>query len=249
MTKHFSVVKRHVARTIVYQTPLGAIIRRIHKAVGGGKKPLHASAEYWDKHLTGRFAPYLGGTVAVDTRNAITRVLLDHVAPHTRSVLDVGCAGGTLLETLDSSTVERYLGLDISNVAVETAMKKFGATDAWKHARFQASGLVEYELEAGVTYDLIVFNEVLYYIDIDDVANQVNRYARSLTTGGQLMISLKNEPKSYAIMDRILEHYNWVHGVIYQQQATEPRFKVVLNQEMPAYLVGIFAPKQRAKQV
>src|SRR5262249_24474776 len=63
----------------------------------GALSPLDAAAK-WDKDLSStHFETYLGGTLDVDLRNAITSMLMRYRVNGHPSILDVGCAGGTLL--------------------------------------------------------------------------------------------------------------------------------------------------------
>src|SRR3954452_24130106 len=101
MARQFRHVSRHATRMVLYETFVGRVIQRLVNGING--RPPHCTAEYWDGELTGRLASYLGGTLSIDVRNAVTLSLINHLAASAESVLDVGCAGGSLAETLTRS--------------------------------------------------------------------------------------------------------------------------------------------------
>jgi 2-polyprenyl-3-methyl-5-hydroxy-6-metoxy-1,4-benzoquinol methylase len=93
------------------------------------------------------------------------------------AILDVGCGEGLLYKRLQPRS-SPYLGLDISASAIEKARVlssgSFVCADA---EHFVVSG----------TYDVIVFNESLYYFS--DPVGTVARYAASLRPRGILLVS------------------------------------------------------------
>jgi hypothetical protein len=53
---------------------------------------------------------------------------------------------------------------------------------------------------------------------------------------------MKNDPKSHAIHKRICKYYEWFGGFIYQEQRLKPVFKVIINSEAHASVIGCFRP-------
>src|ERR1700732_1328614 len=72
------------------------------------------------------------------------------------SLLDVGCGEGILQRRLRECGCGRYLGLDGSQEAISRAEAKRDA-----HTEFRCADAETYELQE--SFDVIVFNEVLYY--------------------------------------------------------------------------------------
>src|SRR5262245_30978463 len=69
-----------------------------------------SAAAHWDHLLSQTPAStYLGGTLSVAFNEAVTSVLVNDIAGKKASILDIGCAAGSLASSL---TFERYLGID-----------------------------------------------------------------------------------------------------------------------------------------
>jgi len=92
---------RNVVRGFIYGVPSAR--RVVAGLLGSVFKTSNDSPEFWDQALSTWAKPYLGGTFTVDSRYALTLTLLHHFCPRAKSLLDMGCAGGTLAQFLDSS--------------------------------------------------------------------------------------------------------------------------------------------------
>jgi SAM-dependent methyltransferase len=94
------------------------------------------------------------------------------------AVLDIGCGEGLLFKRLQTTSRSQYLGLDISAAAIEKARAAgtgpFMCVDA---EHFVVSD----------SYDVIVFNESLYYFT--DPVGTVVRYASALRPDGIMIVS------------------------------------------------------------
>jgi 2-polyprenyl-3-methyl-5-hydroxy-6-metoxy-1,4-benzoquinol methylase len=110
-------------------------------------------------------------------------------------VLDVGCGNGALARHLPPEQFE-YVGTDISDAAIE---------EAKKHApwgTFYQSSMDD-EPPSGELYDIIIFCEVLVYVDYDTV---LQRYRPLLKDDGALVISLYDVWRTKLIWRNILRH-------------------------------------------
>lgn len=96
-------------------------------------------------------------------------------------VLDVGCGEGQLLRVVGDGVVAAYHGIDISGEAIRRA-QALPIADA----TFEVADLTRWEAPA--RYDVVVINEVLYYIS--EPCAVVARYRASLCRGGVLIISM-----------------------------------------------------------
>jgi SAM-dependent methyltransferase len=213
------------------------ILRRIIEGIRGHRKD--RSAEQWDHALSSWASCYIGGTIEIDSRNSLCAILVSHLLPGVESILDVGCAGGTLAYTVGGC--KRYFGVDISKVAISEAQHiSAGRKEGRLDVHFAVSDLQLFRTEE--KFDIIVFNEVLYYLNLDCIEYEIERYKGFLTARGLMIISLKKDEHSSIIYKVIRKKLKFIYGMIYQQQPMSPSFNITNNRETPAFLIGVFRP-------
>jgi 2-polyprenyl-6-hydroxyphenyl methylase/3-demethylubiquinone-9 3-methyltransferase len=100
--------------------------------------------------------------------------------PEPPRVLDVGCGTGLLRRLLDGMSWSEYVGLDLSEAAIESA--RTGPTD---RSQFVVGDVMTLDLGR---FDIIVVNEVLYYAA--DPRAFLARMRAALSPGGVLLISM-----------------------------------------------------------
>ena len=206
---------RSSIRSLAYRTPA-------HRWLGLGELRNYDGA-FWDQKLSGDWKPYLGGTISVETRNAIVLSLIRICAPHARTILDMACASGSLLRTPGCDYA--YTGSDISEVAIAEAQKQS------PNGTFHVSSIQDFTPPH--RFDVIVFAEVLYYMTPPAAIAEIQRYAKHADL---IVISMKQDPKSKAIFrDMPLK---WVNGILYQEKIDGADFKVREDRKRPAYLVA-----------
>lgn len=121
-------------------------------------------------------------------------VLLDFVSRHlklSRTILEIGCGEGILQSRMSPDTYSRFLGIDISHVAIRRASRLNDAITDYR------TGDMETYLPKG-KYAMIIFNEVLNYSA--DPVRTVQRYLPYLETGGCLLFSLNETTWSLEII-------------------------------------------------
>ena len=121
------------------------------------------------------------------------------------AVLDVGCGQGVLLRRLPSSSYSRYLGIDMSESAIA-----MGRRQQNERSTFLAVDCEDYS--PAEQFDVIVFNEVLCCLR--DPLRTVERYERSLSSGGLLLVSMCTAARGSAtILWRLKQAYATVDEV------------------------------------
>lgn len=168
---------------------------------------------------------YLGATIDVDRRNAIISALLIHYIAPNSEILDVGCAAGTIAAALP--TYKKYLGTDVSSVAIKEANEQ-----SLPNTEFAVSDMRTFTTDQ--SWDVVMFNEVLYYIDERESVEQVLRYSKFLRQNGLIVISMKDDAKSHYILKKILPHFKWVDGVLWQRKRFGLDYRVRADRESPA---------------
>ena len=98
-------------------------------------------------------------------------------------VADLGCGEGILLERFTLSDYSYYLGVDISEVAIESARKKENS-----NARFIVGNLDKLKIEGN--FDAIIYNESMCYMK--DPNNAVLSLFKNLNPGGIFIVSNYN---------------------------------------------------------
>ena len=232
---HPKAVLRHWTRLALYAFPP---VRRLLER----ETPSPAKAKaYWDEAMSQTaMSTYLGGTITVDATNAMTATMVKYHAPLKPAILDVGCAGGTLAHALPP--YREYFGIDVSSHAIELAMS---ASYDSKKVSFEAVDIRDFDPGRGA-WDVIVFNEVLYYLTQSEAAiEQVRRYVKALTSEGILVISMKNDAKSRVIFGMLGKEFEWVDGMLWQQKQIAPKFSIGINRECPACMVAVLRGKQQ----
>lgn len=136
-----------------------------------------SESEAWDSTYGAGRWDYL----ADREEGARYRVLAGYVGRSPAHVLDLGCGVGLLRAHLPETTVLSYTGVDISARAIEQARAQ-GA----RRSEFVVASIEEWEPER--LYDVIVFNEVLYYLS-NPVAT-VRRYRQFLMPYGTVVVSM-----------------------------------------------------------
>jgi SAM-dependent methyltransferase len=230
---------RFRVRAILYRMLGANAVRRLKRAAGA--PDVHEDPAYWNAELSGRMAaPNLNGRVCNALRHATTAELIRLCGPTPRALLDIGCGYCELVEALIGDGLRRYVGVDLSNYVIERARRDH---HSWPAARkcaleFRVADLRSFTTRE--TFDVIVFNEVLKYVEVEEALAQLERYEQWLAPEGVVCVTLADDPKCRAVFHRISGRFEWVYGALYQARPDGPRFRVTHNRATPAYLVGIF---------
>lgn len=125
----------------------------------GGSQHYNITEAAWDNQFAKGKWDYLGKVAIERARNSvISGVFALSFAPKGR-ILDVGCGEGVLSDYLNEFQKKLYLGLDISYEAVRIARRKRSTLN------FLQSDAKLFVPPSGQQYDVIIFNEMIYYMD------------------------------------------------------------------------------------
>jgi 2-polyprenyl-3-methyl-5-hydroxy-6-metoxy-1,4-benzoquinol methylase len=162
---------------------LRSALRRIKRIVSRGPRWERYSLDEWDRQYATSTWDYLTGLEQAP-RYAVIEGWRRRLKP-TGSVLDLGCGEGVLFDQIPPAARVTYTGVDLSEVAIESAVRK--VRDAALE-RFICSDLLTFEPPPGSRFDVIVFNEVLYYLA--DPLSTVRRYRSVLAPDGIIVVSV-----------------------------------------------------------
>ena len=132
----------------------------------------------------------------------------DRTAPR---VLDVGCGTGLLRARLDGSGIGDYVGVDLSEAAVEAADRRRLA-----RSTFRVGDAASLELGR---FDVVVLNEMLYYIE--DVEGFFDRLTELLEPSGLLLVSMWRHPGDRSLWRTVDDRFPLVDRVEARNRSNE----------------------------
>jgi SAM-dependent methyltransferase len=106
------------------------------------------------------------------------------------AILDLGCGHGTTARELPAEIYERYVGVDLSNVAVAYATKR-----ATPKQSFYVGDLATFVPQD--RFDVILFRESLYYLPTYRISSVLSRYADFLTASGVVIVRVWNRQQHH----------------------------------------------------
>jgi 2-polyprenyl-3-methyl-5-hydroxy-6-metoxy-1,4-benzoquinol methylase len=153
------------------------LYRNIFYRLGYGRPDKRSD---WEAAYAGGYWDHLESEHEAQRYKLITRLVKN--GKISASVLDVGCGKGILYQYLKQSLPPfNYLGIDISENAVNEAKKRF------PEAIFRQMDFDKEELDQ--KFDFIIFNETLeYFIRPLDKLNKISNI--NLLPGGRFIISM-----------------------------------------------------------
>lgn len=139
----------------------------------------------WNRqYKSGRWDKLKGDIEAVRYQKIIDYI--SEFAPKNPRILDLGCGEGILYDRMDESIFSYFLGMDFSSVSI---MK---ANNLKLHkAEFICADIHDFQPKQ--TFDVIVFNEVFYYIHESEKQTILKRMMDSLNTNGIIITSIYRE--------------------------------------------------------
>ena len=230
-----SALVRHYARLAAFSSP---IVRRLIQRPTSPPPDLRVVFDQaWSSTTQ---STDLEGTVTIDQTAATVANLIRYRLPEYPKVLDVGCAGGTLAGELPPSV--HYLGIDVSESAIEAARSLWGGDEIL----FKARDIREFDPVGD--WDAIVFSEVLSCLAVHEAIAEVRRYAKVLSPEGIVAITMMNDGKSRAIWRALRQEFRWIDGILWQQKEPWPSYRISVSRGRPGYLVGVLGLRHELRK-
>jgi len=113
---------------------------------------------------------------------------------HGGSILDLGCGEGLLQERLSPNTYSKYVGIDISEAAINLALHKQDKKTSF--VRGDANDYIFRE-----SFDVIIINESLVYLD--NPIELLKRLEHYLKEDGLFIISMYLDSRTKSIWKRL----------------------------------------------
>lgn len=160
------------------------------------RKMLIGKARFrWDTEYAGGKWDYLGAPQQLNYD-----VILHFIRHFGRqpSILEVGCGEGILQQRIPAGTYSKFLGIDISKIAIDRAARLNNKTTEYRRADMERFTPPE-------KYQIIVLNEVLHYSA--DPIGLLKRYSGFLYPGGLMITSLRETAHSLTIIAGIEKEF------------------------------------------
>lgn len=166
--------------------------------------PSNVKRLLWDKEFSGSKWDFIDNT-AGDS-------VYPHLERHLRegSILDLGCGPGNTANELAATAYQTYVGVDISEAALDKAIRRTEESGRADKNRFVREDFINYVPTQ--QFDVILFRESIYHVPTRKVKAVLDRYSHYLRNGGVFVVRIvtsedggikdKDRPKS---MVRIIE--------------------------------------------
>jgi 2-polyprenyl-3-methyl-5-hydroxy-6-metoxy-1,4-benzoquinol methylase len=150
-----------------------------HMVLSAEQQWMMHSETTWDKEWRSGAWDYLETSTIERSRSAVLGgVFVNMYAPSNASVLEIGCGEGAITDFFKGT--QSYVGVDISKEAIHFAKKKRGPPLKFVHA-------AAHQFEPANKFDVVVFSEVLYYVEYQKILAQYKTY---LNPNGLVIISI-----------------------------------------------------------
>jgi SAM-dependent methyltransferase len=126
-----------------------------------------------------------------------------HRAAYGGSILDLGCGSGSTGTELDPAAYGSYVGVDISDVAIEKARRRSDAAGRRFKNRYLQSDIGSYVPDR--QFDVILFRDSIYYLPAQQVIPTLRRYASYLEPQGVFIVRMFDTRGKYAALVRTIE--------------------------------------------
>jgi 2-polyprenyl-3-methyl-5-hydroxy-6-metoxy-1,4-benzoquinol methylase len=144
--------------------------------------PKAVKRRVWDKEYSGDKWDFADNTAG----DCVYAHLEKHAA--NGSILDLGCGSGNTATELATSAYKTYLGVDISEEALNKARRRSKEAGRLDKNRFESGDFLAYV--PAEKYDVILFRESMYHVPIGRVKAILERYSKYLKEGGVFVVRM-----------------------------------------------------------
>jgi SAM-dependent methyltransferase len=144
--------------------------------------PSSVKKRLWDKDFSGGKWDFIDNTAG--------DCIYPHLEKHTQGgdILDLGCGPGNTANELANGAYRSYIGVDISEVALEKAVKRTQENGRADKNSFVRSDFLAYAPTRD--FNVILFRESLYHVPYGQVLPMVEKYSKHLKKSGVFIVRL-----------------------------------------------------------
>jgi SAM-dependent methyltransferase len=144
--------------------------------------------KYWDELFAKQYINILESPAEIGRHGVIAEIINRFASEG--SILDVGCGTGILSQLINYNKF-KYEGCDISDVAIEYSVKnRYNVKAKFVRCRIE-------DIQYTNKLSAIVFNESLYYLDVDEAFDKSNKL---LKNGGFFIASVFDFPEGEILL-------------------------------------------------
>jgi len=144
--------------------------------------PASIKKKMWDKEFSSTKWDFIN-----DTAGDCVYPFLEKYA-RGGDILDLGCGPGNTANELTEGAYRSYTGVDISQAALEKAIKRTKESGRDKKNSFTQSDFLGYS--PAKDFDVILFRESLYHVPFGQVKPILDKFSKDLKNGGVFVVRL-----------------------------------------------------------
>ncbi len=162
---------------MITQRPL-SVLRGLIKRFG----PSRTKMRLWDQEFTTGHWDFIDNTMG--------DCVYPYLERYTRNgrLLDLGCGPGNTANELAASAYQAYVGVDISEAALQKGRKRSETSGRGGKNRFELGDFISYA--PSQPFDVILFRESMYHVPLKQVKSMLLRYSNYLTDGGVFVVRM-----------------------------------------------------------
>ena len=135
------------------------------------------------------------------------------------SILDLGCGSGSTGNELDQSAYREYIGVDISDVAIDKARRRSEANGRTSKNFYFQSDIASFV--PSKKFDVILLRDSIYYLPGTKIYAVLHRYSSYLNDSGVFIVRMHDYVSgNYKTIVDILETNFTVHEKYMEDQST-----------------------------
>jgi SAM-dependent methyltransferase len=142
----------------------------------------------WDKEFSGSKWNFIDNTAG----DCVYRNLEKYA--NNGSILDLGCGPGNTANELVATVYESYVGVDISQAALEKARKRTVKNGREAKNVFFQGDFTKYE--PSQKFDVILFRESMYHVPMGKIKETLDHYAKHLKKDGVFVVRMATSDNS-----------------------------------------------------
>lgn len=162
------------------------IVQRTRDLVSAALKsygPSNIKKILWDKEFSGGKWNFIDNTEG--------DCVYAHLEKFARggNILDLGCGPGNTANEVAESAYRSYVGVDISEAALDKGTRRSEQTGRRDKNRFVCGDFINYV--PAEKFDVILFRESMYHVPLGKVKATLDRYSRYVKDGGVFIVRLR----------------------------------------------------------